>query len=103
MTGVRIRVLGMLEAVDEQGRQMRLGPRKQRILLSIMACRPAEPVPTAELVDALWDGSPPPSAGENLRAYVHGLRALHPDLVVGGRRVGYTLAVDPRNVDRVDF
>jgi DNA-binding SARP family transcriptional activator/tetratricopeptide (TPR) repeat protein len=104
MAGVRVRVLGTLEVVDEQGRRMRLGPRKQRMLLAVMACRPAETVSFADLVDALWNGAPPRSAGENLRAYVHGLRGWgQQDLVVGGRRTGYTLAVDPRNVDRVDF
>jgi DNA-binding SARP family transcriptional activator len=104
MAGVRVRVLGTLEVVDEHGRWMPLGPRKQRMLLAVLACRPAEPVPAEELVDALWNGSPPRSAGENLRAYIHSLRgALRPDMIIGGRRTGYALAVDPRDVDRVDF
>src|SRR5690349_15840957 len=104
MVGVRIRVLGAVEAIDGYGQRIPLGSRKQRILLAVLACRPADPVPITDLVDALWGTSPPRSAGENLRAYVHGLRsALGSDLVIGGRRSGYSLAVDPRDVDQVDF
>jgi DNA-binding SARP family transcriptional activator/tetratricopeptide (TPR) repeat protein len=101
---VRFKVLGVVEVVDGAGLSVPLGPRKQRLLLALLVCRPGAAVSTDELVDALWDASPPPSAGENLRAYVQSLRkALGADTIVGRRRLGYTLAVDPGAVDSVEF
>ncbi|GAA1031664.1 BTAD domain-containing putative transcriptional regulator [Virgisporangium ochraceum] len=101
---MRIRVLGTVRAVDGDGRVVALGPHKQRLLLTTLARRPSETIQTFELVDAMWGDTPPPSAGENLRAYVRGLRtALGPDIVVGQRRTGYALMVDPFHVDAVEF
>jgi DNA-binding SARP family transcriptional activator/tetratricopeptide (TPR) repeat protein len=101
---VRFRVLGVVDAVGENGAHIPLGPRKQRLLLAVLACRPGEAVPTADLLDALWGESPPPSAADNLRGYVQGLRkAVGVGLIVGRRRTGYALAVDPSDVDSVEF
>ena len=101
---MRFRVLGTVEVVDGAGSSVPLGPRKQRLLLALLACRPGATVTTDELVEAVWDAPPPPSAGENLRAYVQSLRRLlGAGLVLGNRRVGYVLAVDPAAVDSVEF
>ncbi|GIJ57590.1 AfsR/SARP family transcriptional regulator [Virgisporangium aurantiacum] len=101
---MRFRVLGAVEVVDGAGSSVPLGPRKQRLLLALLACRPGATVTTDELVEAVWDPPPPPSAGENLRAYVQSLRRLlGAGLVLGNRRVGYVLAVDPAAVDSVEF
>lgn len=57
--------------------------------------RGGETVPVGELTEALWGGSPPPSAAENLRSYVHGLRRVLGSALPGGNgRIGHRLTTD---------
>jgi DNA-binding SARP family transcriptional activator len=52
-------------------------------------------VPSGELIDALWGPAAPPSAANNLRTYVHGLRrVLGSDVITGNGRPGYRLRTD---------
>ncbi len=80
-----------------------LGSRKQRALLAVLISRAGAQLPVDDLVEALWNGTPPRSARENLRTYVHRLRAvLGPELVVGGG-VGYGLMASPEQIDSAQF
>ena len=58
------------------GAEVVLGPRQQRTTLAVLLLRAGSYVPIEELVDAVWDTSPPASAVNSLRIYVHRLRRL---------------------------
>ncbi|WP_307871663.1 BTAD domain-containing putative transcriptional regulator [Micromonospora sp. U21] len=57
-----------------EGRSVRLGSVKQRLLLATLLLRPNEVVGTNELAAMLWGDEEPASAAANLRTYVRGLR-----------------------------
>src|ERR1700728_4010419 len=95
-----LRVLGPVEIVA--GARPPSQPPQQRLVLGMLALRTGQPVPVAELIDAVWDDQPPRSARAILQALVTGVRpALAP--VPGSRmdRCGeaYRLQLE---ADRVD-
>src|SRR5215813_1472777 len=59
-------ILGPL-AVWREGRELRLGPAKQRAVLALLVLRRNELVPTERLMEDLWGGQPSPTALEALR------------------------------------
>jgi DNA-binding SARP family transcriptional activator/Tfp pilus assembly protein PilF len=96
-----LRVLGPVEILAA-GARPPSQPPQQRLVLGMLALRTGQPVPVAELIDAVWDDQPPRSARGSLQALVTGVRqALAP--VPGSRldRCGeaYRLQVE---ADRVD-
>jgi DNA-binding SARP family transcriptional activator/tetratricopeptide (TPR) repeat protein len=98
---IALRVLGPVEILAA-GPRTRSQPPQQRLLLGMLALRAGQPVPVAELIDAVWDDRPPRSARGSLQALVTGVRqALGP--VPGGRldRCGeaYRLQVEASRVD----
>ena len=101
---LRLKVLGEFEArVDD--RLLPLGGRQQRALLLTLALEPGRTVAVPRLVDRLWGERPPRSAVATLHAYVSRLRTALPD---PGRTLvttagGYTLDVEPEQVDSVVF
>jgi DNA-binding SARP family transcriptional activator/tetratricopeptide (TPR) repeat protein len=100
---VRFRVLGPLEA-DRAGCALSLGPPKQRLFLAVLLSRPQQRVSADHLVEALWQGAPPRSAPENLRVYLHGLRAaLGAAAIRGSGRNGYVLVAEPEQLDSAEF
>ncbi|GAT66870.1 transcriptional regulator, SARP family [Planomonospora sphaerica] len=99
---VEFRVLGPLEARTASGRILVPKRRKPRLLLAVLLLRANVPVPAAELLDALWEDSPPASARANLQSYVSELRRL----LGGGVSLsgnGYLLAVDEDGYDAAVF
>ena len=79
---VEFRVLGPLEALVD-GEAVPLGGTKQKALLAYLLLRRGEAVSSDRLVDALWGGSPPATAGKNVHVYVSRLRrALGEDVLV---------------------
>jgi DNA-binding SARP family transcriptional activator len=93
------RLLGPLEVVDDDGRAVPLGGQKQRALLALLLLNANRVVSTDTLLDVLWDGEPPRTAGTSLQNMVSSLRkALGREHVVT-RPPGYALDVDPRQVD----
>jgi DNA-binding SARP family transcriptional activator len=93
------RLLGPLEVVDADGRAVPLGGQKQRALLALLLLNANRVVSTDTLLDVLWDGEPPRTAGTSLQNMVSSLRkALGREHVVT-RPPGYALDVDPRQVD----
>lgn len=100
---VEFRVLGPLEVVDGD-RTLRLGARKQRLLLAVLLCHPDVAVSTDRLVSALWSGPPPASAADNIRVYVHRLRSILGTARIEGRgRPGYAVVAAPEEVDALRF
>jgi YVTN family beta-propeller protein len=94
---MEFRILGPLE-VWVDGSPAPLGGPKQRAVLAILLLRANEVVSRDVLIDEVWAGRPPPSAGHTLEAYVHRLRKLLGDALVT-RPPGYLLRVAPEQLD----
>lgn len=99
--GLDLRLLGPVAAFDE-GRQLPLGPRKQRLVLAVLGLTAGRPVGVTELVDLAWPDDPPRTAAHAIRVCVSGLRsALReiPDTRITLEGSGYTLRTDPAGID----
>src|SRR5580704_16718207 len=70
---IALRVLGPVE-IPAAGARAPSQPPQQRLLLGMLALRAGQPVPVAELIDAVWDDQPPRSARGSLQALVTGAR-----------------------------
>jgi DNA-binding SARP family transcriptional activator/ATP/maltotriose-dependent transcriptional regulator MalT len=95
---VEIGLLGPIEVVRE-GEAVALGGQKPRALLAMLALEPGRVVSVDALVEALWPGDPPDTAGHAIQVYVSQLRkVLGADTLVT-RAPGYVLDVDAERVD----
>src|SRR3954451_3974861 len=109
-TRLQFGVLGPLSA-SLDGVDIGLGGRRQRAVVAVLLIARGQQVSTERLLDALWDGSPPPSGSASLQSYVsHLRRALEPDraerspsrvLTNGG--AGYVMPVPADDVDAWRF
>jgi len=91
-------MLGPFEVVDDE-RSLALGGPKQRALLAVLLLHRREVVLSDRLIDELWGGRPPATAGKTLRVYVSNLRKALGDGVLATRGRGYVLAPVPDQVD----
>jgi DNA-binding SARP family transcriptional activator len=97
---MELRVLGPL-GVYQAGAAISLGPRKQQVVLALLALNAGRVVGLDVLIDELWPESPPSSAVPNVRGYAGNLRrsltavGFSPPLVRRERN-GYLL--DPTDV-----
>lgn len=101
--GVRIRLLGAIEAADDQGNEIDLGPEKCRAVLAALALSVGEAVPVSRIIDLVWGTTPPRTAEKTLQSYVTRLRkGLGPDTIT---RAGtaYRLELLPDAVDVARF
>jgi WD40 repeat protein/DNA-binding SARP family transcriptional activator len=98
---VKVRVLGPIEVLHD-GVDVRLGGRKQRRVLALLAAEVGKPVSVDALIDGVWGDDPTAGARSTLQTYVSNLRTAIGDVIVrdGG---GYRLTADPRDVDAVEF
>ncbi|HEY7948032.1 MAG TPA: BTAD domain-containing putative transcriptional regulator [Acidimicrobiales bacterium] len=97
MQALRVRVLGgfEVEGIDTA----RLGSRKARILLKILALARSKPVPPEFLADCLWPDGSPHRPGNQLSVLVSRARnVLGPDVLVRSD-AGYSLAVEWLDLD----
>ncbi len=95
---VEFAILGPLEA-REGGEPISLGGPKQRALLAMLLLEGGRVVPIDRLVDALWEGNPPPTAVPSLQNFVAQLRkALGAD-AIETRAPGYLVRVTPEQLD----
>ncbi|MBD0736087.1 hypothetical protein BGM09_23500 [Streptomyces sp. CBMA29] len=106
--GVRFRVLGALEGWSGQTRIPFGGPREQRVL-ALLLLEANRTVSLSHLVDALWDETPPATAGKQIRNAVSRLRSA---LVAGPGETGditavgdagYRMAVSEGALDSAEF
>jgi DNA-binding SARP family transcriptional activator len=102
-------VLGPLKVIV-QGREVALPAAKHRALLAALLVRANQAVSAEGLIDALWEGRPPASAGKTLQTYVSQLRReLEPTAVAGHwlalrtAEGGYRLHVDADSLDSGRF
>jgi DNA-binding SARP family transcriptional activator/ABC-type oligopeptide transport system substrate-binding subunit len=104
---VEFRVLGPLQVLSADGRELPLGGAKQRATLAMLLLRRNEVVTSDQLIDGLWGDSPPPTAGSTIKTYVSRLRRVLTEDGEGTRLVtrplGYRLGVGPGELDLERF
>jgi DNA-binding SARP family transcriptional activator len=99
---VDFRLLGPLEVVDDE-RPLALGGVKPRSVLAILLMHANELVTTDQLIDQIWGGTPPASAGKNVQVLVSRLRkVLEPERLTT-HPGGYVLHVEPHEFDLARF
>ena len=98
---MEIRVLGPLE-VQSDGVSIRLGGRKQRTVLALLAADVGKRVSVDSLIDGVWGEEPTTGARSTLQTYVSNLRAAIGDVIVRDDG-GYRLIPDCARVDAIDF
>ncbi|WP_412543078.1 BTAD domain-containing putative transcriptional regulator [Longispora sp. K20-0274] len=92
-------VLGPV-SVQRDGTQLDLGAPMMRRLLALLLCQDGQAISAEAIIDALWDGAPPPSARKTLQVYVMRLRrALGDSTAVRHTPAGYLLAAAQGAVD----
>jgi DNA-binding SARP family transcriptional activator/ABC-type oligopeptide transport system substrate-binding subunit len=104
---VEFRVLGPLQVLSADGREVPLGGAKQRATLAMLLLRRNEVVTSDQLIDGIWGDSPPPTAGSTLKTYVSRLRRVLTEDGEAARLVtqpfGYRLRVGPDELDLERF
>jgi predicted ATPase/DNA-binding SARP family transcriptional activator len=101
---MRVRVLGPLEVVGDDGRQIGVGGPRLRALLIRLALEAGRPVRGDELVDALWGDAVPGDQANALQSLVSRLRRALPDAgLIASAPGGYRLAIPPDAVDAIRF
>ena len=103
---VRLGILGPLLIVDDAGDQIAVAAARQRTLLAALLVRANRIVPVDELVEIVWDRTPPPGAARTLRSYVVRLRqALGPGVAARIRTQdpGYLCRVADDELDVLRF
>jgi predicted ATPase/DNA-binding SARP family transcriptional activator len=103
---MRFGILGPLQAVGDDGRELALGGRMPRAVLAVLLLRVNEVVSSDQLVEELWAGAPPASGAKGLHVHVSRLRRA---LATGeadsdGERLvttagGYVLRARPEELD----
>src|SRR6202012_2405388 len=103
---MRFGILGPLQVIADDGRELALGGRMPRAVLALLLLRANEVVSTDQLVEALWAGAPPASGAKGLHVHVSRLRRAlaagqsAPDeerlVTTAG---GYVLRVGPEELD----
>src|SRR6516162_4694994 len=89
---MRICILGPME-VWEDGTELRVGGGRQQALLLLLTLHANEVVSTDRLIDALWPGTPPATAGKVVQTWISQLRKVLPEGALVTQRSGYVLRV----------
>ncbi|MFE0462531.1 BTAD domain-containing putative transcriptional regulator [Kitasatospora sp. NPDC058965] len=101
---MRITLLGPVGLHTDQGEPVTPNSPKRRALLTALALELGRVVPTEQLLHAVWEGNPPPTARAALQGHVAALRRLLDGrLTLGTREPGYLLTGDPDQVDLLEF
>ena len=80
-----------------------LGAPKQRALLAVLLVHRGEPVSRDRLIDEIWGEQPPASANKIVQGYVSNLRKVLGGGFLVSRGRGYSLQVDPGQLDADRF
>lgn len=105
MTGdasLEFRLLGPLEARLE-GAPIALGGARQRALVALLLLRANEVVSRDRLIEDLWRDHAPETAANALAALVTRLRRVLPAEVIVTKAGGYTIEIEPEQLDVVRF
>ncbi|MFL6123521.1 BTAD domain-containing putative transcriptional regulator [Actinophytocola sp.] len=99
-------VLGSTE-VTAGGVQLELGGVKQRAILGYLVLHANKVVPTSHILQAMWEGNPPPTARKMVQNAVSAIRRMlanHADApALHTHAPGYQLRVDTNTVDLYRF
>lgn len=106
----RFEILGR-PAAWRDGRELDLGPGKQRAVLAVLLLTPNRPVSTASIVGAVWGDDPPDNGANVVQKYVAGLRRVlepgrsprTPGRLITLTGAGYALNVPPEGLDTEVF
>src|SRR5215469_2047748 len=98
---MRFGILGPLE-VWADDKQLPLGSGRQRALLLLLLVHRNELVATDRLLDELWNGSPPASAGKVVQNQVSQLRRALGDDALLTQSGGYLLQVGATDADEFE-
>ncbi len=101
------RVLGPVGVFADGGAALDIGPYQQRLVLAMCVLAAPRPVGPNRMIDALWEGDPPPGALNTVQAYVSKLRRVFepgrarnvPPVVLVSRPGGYALDVPDGAID----
>jgi class 3 adenylate cyclase/DNA-binding SARP family transcriptional activator len=99
---VEFAILGPL-TVRQDGRELTLGPAKQRALLAVLLLHAGETMTKERLINALWGERPPRRAVKALQVYVSQLRKTLGAGVLVTRQLGYVLELEPGALDLQRF
>jgi DNA-binding SARP family transcriptional activator/tetratricopeptide (TPR) repeat protein len=97
-----IRLLGPLE-VSKNGQATAIGGPKPRALLAALALEAGHVVSVDALIETLWPGEPPDTAGHAVQVYVSQLRKALGNDAISTKPPGYVLELDPARVDVQSF
>jgi predicted ATPase/DNA-binding SARP family transcriptional activator len=98
---MEVRVLGPVDVVGDDGSIALAG--KQTRLLAALVVAGGRACGVDELVEAVWDGSAPPSARKLVQVYVSQLRKALPELELVTRGGAYALELGPEGLDAARF
>lgn len=95
---VHVCLLGVISASTPAG-QVTISGYKQQALLAMLALVAPKPVSDDRLIDQLWGDEPPGNPANALQAQVSHLRRVLGREVVARESSGYSLRVEPADVD----
>jgi DNA-binding SARP family transcriptional activator len=105
---VRYRLLGQLEVIGDDGRNVAFAGDKERILLAALLLGANRVVSTERLIDVVWGQRPPQRPANALQVQVSRLRrkltaAAGDRELLASEPSGYRLAVQPGELDVASF
>ena len=106
---MRYRILGPLELLDEQGRSIALGGRREQVVLGALLLEANAVVSRDRLIEAVWQDEPPETAANALQVHVSKLRKLLPGAPsdpagpLHTQLPGYVLRTSPGELDVEQF
>jgi DNA-binding SARP family transcriptional activator len=102
---MRFSLLGPLVVADGEGNRAMLAGPRLRVMLAALLLHANVPVPTGELAELVWDGTPPAGAVATLRSYAARLRrALGSDPSrIMARYPGYLIRAGRQELDVLEF
>jgi DNA-binding SARP family transcriptional activator len=107
---VRFEILGDLRVLRDST-PVDLGPAKQRAVLAVLLLHAGRPVPTHQIVDAVWGDEPPENGANVVQKYVAGLRRVldpsraprTPGELLALTGSGYVLQIAGHTLDADEF
>ncbi|MEV4704785.1 BTAD domain-containing putative transcriptional regulator [Actinoplanes sp. NPDC049316] len=95
-------ILGALSVTDA-GRDVPITAGRDRTVLAVLLLNAGRIVGVEQLIDAVWDHSPPATARGQLQTCVSRLRRVLPPDVILSDPAGYGVAVGPDRLDATEF